>query len=181
MPSCCSICAGCSGPITFRSFPRKRGPRPFSLPSLSQRTPWSCDLGNTERLGPVAFLVPDVLVSLRASKPEFRCEQGDPLPAQLRGQRRRLNLSVEEAAAVEAYAAGRSVCGRTASTGRRRAIGKPSRDSWVASRSGERLLAPSEPLQRQDATIHRSRFVLDGTTAVCQAGVALNTAGATRH
>jgi DNA-binding XRE family transcriptional regulator len=53
-----------------------------------------------DHLGPVAFLVPGVRVSLRASKPEFRCEQGDPLPAQLRGQRRRLNLSVEEAAAV---------------------------------------------------------------------------------
>jgi len=51
-------------------------------------------------LGPVALLVPGVRVTLRASKPEFRCEQGDPLPAQLRGQRRRLNLSVEEAAAL---------------------------------------------------------------------------------
>jgi len=39
-------------------------------------------------------------VTLRASKPEFRCEQGDPLPAQLRGQRRRLDLSVDEAAAI---------------------------------------------------------------------------------
>jgi DNA-binding XRE family transcriptional regulator len=39
-------------------------------------------------------------VSLRASKTEFRCEQGDPLPAQLRGQRRRLNLSIGEAAAI---------------------------------------------------------------------------------
>ena len=37
-------------------------------------------------------------MALRATKPEFRCEQGDPLPAQLRGQRRRLNLSIEEAA-----------------------------------------------------------------------------------
>jgi DNA-binding XRE family transcriptional regulator len=51
-------------------------------------------------LGPVAFLVPGVRVSLRASKPEFRCEQSDRLPTQLRGRRRKLNLSVEEAAAV---------------------------------------------------------------------------------
>src|SRR6185437_12084279 len=51
-------------------------------------------------LGNVAFLVPGVPVALRATKPEFRCEQGDPLPAQLRGRRRKLNLSVEEAAAM---------------------------------------------------------------------------------
>jgi DNA-binding XRE family transcriptional regulator len=55
---------------------------------------------NTHHLGPVAFLVPGVRVSLRASKPEFRCEQGDPLPAQLRVRRRRLNLSVEDAAVL---------------------------------------------------------------------------------
>jgi len=51
-------------------------------------------------LGPVAFLVPGVRVTLRASKPEFRCEQGDPLPAQLRARRRQLALSVQEAAAM---------------------------------------------------------------------------------
>jgi len=51
-------------------------------------------------LGPVAFLVPGVRVSLRASKPEFRCEQGDPLPARLRAWRRRLGLTVAEAAAL---------------------------------------------------------------------------------
>lgn len=45
-------------------------------------------------------MVPGVPVTLRATKPEFRCEQGDPLPAQLRAQRRRLNLSVEDAAAL---------------------------------------------------------------------------------
>jgi len=45
-------------------------------------------------------LVPGVSVTLKATKPEFRCEQGDPLPAQLRGQRQQLNLSVEEAAAL---------------------------------------------------------------------------------
>ncbi|MDB5423866.1 MAG: hypothetical protein JWQ29_1282 [Phenylobacterium sp.] len=49
-------------------------------------------------LGPVAFLVFGVPVTLRASKPEFRCEQGDPLPAQLRGRRRGLGLTVAEAA-----------------------------------------------------------------------------------
>ena len=54
----------------------------------------------TFHLGHVAFLVPGVRVTLRASEPEFRWEQGDPLPAQLRGQRRRLNLSVEEAASL---------------------------------------------------------------------------------
>ena len=45
-------------------------------------------------------MAPGVRVTLRANKPEFRCEQGDPLPAQVRGQRRRLNLSVEDAAAL---------------------------------------------------------------------------------
>jgi hypothetical protein len=40
-------------------------------------------------------LAPGVPVTLRATKLEFRCEQGDPLPAQLGGQRRRLNLSGE--------------------------------------------------------------------------------------
>jgi DNA-binding XRE family transcriptional regulator len=48
--------------------------------------------------GPVAFLVFGVPVSLRASRPEFRCEQSDPLPAQLRARRRRLGLTVAEAA-----------------------------------------------------------------------------------
>jgi hypothetical protein len=43
-----------------------------------------------KRLGYVAFLVPGVRVALRATKPEFRCEQGDPLPAQLRARRRNL-------------------------------------------------------------------------------------------
>lgn len=55
---------------------------------------------DAKSLGPVAFLVPGVRVSLRASKPEFRREQGDPLPAQLRGQRRRLGVSIEDAAAM---------------------------------------------------------------------------------
>jgi DNA-binding XRE family transcriptional regulator len=64
--------------------------------------PWPVrlNLGNTKHLGNVAFLVPGVGVTLKATKPEFRCAQGDPLPTQLRGQRRRLNLSVEEAAAI---------------------------------------------------------------------------------
>jgi DNA-binding XRE family transcriptional regulator len=43
-------------------------------------------------------LVLAVRVLLRASKPEFRCEQGDPLPAQLRGRRHKLGLTVAEAA-----------------------------------------------------------------------------------
>jgi DNA-binding XRE family transcriptional regulator len=51
-----------------------------------------------KRLGPVAFLVPGVRVTLRASRPEFRCERGDPLPAQLRARRRRLELTTAQAA-----------------------------------------------------------------------------------
>jgi DNA-binding XRE family transcriptional regulator len=39
-------------------------------------------------------------VTLKATKPEFRCEQGDPLPARLRARRHKLDLSVEEAAAL---------------------------------------------------------------------------------
>ncbi|WP_414694012.1 helix-turn-helix transcriptional regulator [Phenylobacterium sp.] len=37
-------------------------------------------------------------MTLRASRPECRCEQGDPLPAQLRARRYRLGLTVAEAA-----------------------------------------------------------------------------------
>jgi DNA-binding XRE family transcriptional regulator len=44
-------------------------------------------------------LVPGVRVALRATKPEFRCEQGDPLPAQLRARRRKLGLTTAKAAA----------------------------------------------------------------------------------
>jgi DNA-binding XRE family transcriptional regulator len=51
-------------------------------------------------LGPVAFLVPGVRASLRATKPEFRCVQGDPLPTQLHGRRCGLSLTVAEAAAL---------------------------------------------------------------------------------
>jgi DNA-binding XRE family transcriptional regulator len=62
---------------------------------------WWGGIPETQKhLGYVAFLVPGLRVTLRATKPEFRCEQGDPLPVQLRGQRRRLNLSVIEAASV---------------------------------------------------------------------------------
>jgi DNA-binding transcriptional regulator YiaG len=43
-------------------------------------------------------LVPGVPVTLTVTRPEFRCEQRDPLPAQLRGHRRRLGLSIEDAA-----------------------------------------------------------------------------------
>ena len=82
-------------------------PRPIAKGSLGAWTPPKllCTLkplipAGSHHLGPVAFLVPGVWVTLRASKPEFRCEQGDPLPAQLRGHRRRLNLSVEDAAAL---------------------------------------------------------------------------------
>jgi len=39
-------------------------------------------------------------VALRATRPEFRCEQGDPLPAQLRVRRLRLGLTTAEAAAL---------------------------------------------------------------------------------
>ena len=39
-------------------------------------------------------------MSLRAIWRELRCEQGDPLPGLLRGRRRRLNLSVGDAAAL---------------------------------------------------------------------------------
>ena len=46
------------------------------------------------------FLAPGVRVSLRASKPEFHCEQGEPLPERLRTQRRWLNLSIKEAASL---------------------------------------------------------------------------------
>jgi len=44
-------------------------------------------------------LVPGVPVILRSAKPELRCEQDDPLLAQLRGQRQRLNPSIEKATA----------------------------------------------------------------------------------
>jgi DNA-binding XRE family transcriptional regulator len=73
-------------------------PRPTL--AKAQRKPEPLNPACAKPLGNVAFLVPGVRVSLRASKPEFRCEQGDPLPAQLRGRRRRLNLSVEDAAAL---------------------------------------------------------------------------------
>jgi DNA-binding XRE family transcriptional regulator len=43
-------------------------------------------------------LVSGVPVILKASRPEFRCEQGDPLPARLRAQRRKLGLTIAEAA-----------------------------------------------------------------------------------
>lgn len=51
-------------------------------------------------LGPVALLVPGVPVLLSATKAEFRCEQGDPLPVQLWARRRALGLSAEDAAAL---------------------------------------------------------------------------------
>ena len=62
--------------------------------------PKPLNLTDPKSLGYVAFLVPGVRVALRATKPEFRCEQGDPLPAQLRARRRQLDLSVEEAAVL---------------------------------------------------------------------------------
>jgi DNA-binding XRE family transcriptional regulator len=46
------------------------------------------------------FLLPGIRVVLRATKPEIRCEQGDPLPVQLRARRRKLDLSIGEAATV---------------------------------------------------------------------------------
>jgi len=50
-------------------------------------------------LGYVPILVSGVPVTLWASRAEFRSEQGDPLPAQLCGRRRRLGLTSAEAAA----------------------------------------------------------------------------------
>jgi transcriptional regulator with XRE-family HTH domain len=43
-------------------------------------------------------LVSGVRVTLRASRPEFRCELVDPLPAQLRARRYQLGLTVADAA-----------------------------------------------------------------------------------
>jgi DNA-binding XRE family transcriptional regulator len=43
-------------------------------------------------------LLPGIRVALRATKPEFRCEQGDPLSAQLRALRLKLELTLDEAA-----------------------------------------------------------------------------------
>ncbi|WP_394761824.1 helix-turn-helix transcriptional regulator [Phenylobacterium sp.] len=57
-------------------------------------------LRDTKHLGPVAFLVLGVPVTLKASRLEFRCKRGDPLPAQLRARRRRLGLTTTEAAAL---------------------------------------------------------------------------------
>jgi hypothetical protein len=54
----------------------------------------------SHHLGYVAFLVPGVRVTLLASKPEFRCDEGDPLPAQLRAWRYRLGLTIAKAAAL---------------------------------------------------------------------------------
>jgi DNA-binding XRE family transcriptional regulator len=45
-------------------------------------------------------LVPGVRVTLKASRPEFLCEQGDPLPTQLRARRCKLGLTRAEAAAL---------------------------------------------------------------------------------
>lgn len=50
------------------------------------------------RLGYLAILLPGIPVALRAGRPEFRCEKGEPLPAQLRARRRRLGLTTAEAA-----------------------------------------------------------------------------------
>jgi DNA-binding XRE family transcriptional regulator len=52
------------------------------------------------RLAYVAFLVPGVRVSLRASRPEFRCDEGAPPPAQLRAWRCKLGLTTAKAAAL---------------------------------------------------------------------------------
>ena len=60
--------------------------------------PESCR--RSSHLGNVAFLVPGVRVSLRASRPQFRCGQGAPLREQLRAQRRRVGLTLAQAAAV---------------------------------------------------------------------------------
>jgi DNA-binding XRE family transcriptional regulator len=53
-----------------------------------------------KHLGNVAFLVPGVPVALRASRLARPCEQDEPLPAQLLAKRRRLDLSLAEAAAI---------------------------------------------------------------------------------
>jgi DNA-binding XRE family transcriptional regulator len=54
----------------------------------------------SHRLGYVAILVSGVPVTLKASRPEFRCEQGDPPAAQLRARRLKLGLTTTEAAAL---------------------------------------------------------------------------------
>lgn len=49
-------------------------------------------------MGPVAFLVPGVRVSLPATKPEFRVDQSATLAEHLRRRRRELGLTTGEAA-----------------------------------------------------------------------------------
>jgi transcriptional regulator with XRE-family HTH domain len=53
-----------------------------------------------QRHGRVAFLMPGVTASLRATKPELAVEQGDTLGAQLRKRRRELGLHRRDAAAL---------------------------------------------------------------------------------
>jgi len=80
--------------------PAKLGSRLFVFPTSRLAGLAGRGRHNEKRLGPVAFLVSGVPVTLRASRPEFRCEQGDPLSAQLRARRRRLGLTTAEAAAL---------------------------------------------------------------------------------
>jgi DNA-binding XRE family transcriptional regulator len=70
------------------------------MKSIFRTEPKPLNPADANRLGPVAFLVPGVRVRLRATKPEFHCEQGDPLPAQLSARRRKLGLTTAEAAAL---------------------------------------------------------------------------------
>src|SRR5262249_34466836 len=82
----------------LRSSPRKRGPRLFSSPWPDLQAGKMVRLRNTRHLGQVPILASGVPVTLRASRPEFWCEQQDPLSAQLRARRRKLGLTVGEAA-----------------------------------------------------------------------------------
>ncbi len=79
-----------------------------------------------DRLGYVGFLVPGVRVSLRASKPEFWCDEGAPLPAQLRAWRCRLGLTTAKAAALLGVTQWTLGSWRMAASGPRHAIGVPS-------------------------------------------------------
>jgi hypothetical protein len=86
--------------IQFQSSRRRPGPRSHSWVAgwIISESPEPTS--EPFHLGYVAFLVSGVPVTLRATRPEFRCEQRDPLSAQLRARRLSLGLTIAEAAAL---------------------------------------------------------------------------------
>jgi DNA-binding XRE family transcriptional regulator len=91
--------ASCGRAQPSTDHPRESGdPEFFSVGDSRQR---STSRPKTQKLlGHVPILVSSVPVTLRARRPEFWCEQGDPLPAQLRARRRGLGLNTAAAAAL---------------------------------------------------------------------------------